>query len=462
MYAPGRPRFRSFVALGTGAFLACASPPETPQSGRTGEGEVLWSYDVHVDPELDLDVDAALRTRPETVLAVDEDVQPFVQSVARRSEAGGVRVRYRVRLGAAARTLRDVDTAYASGGAVFAPPSSWLLRPATVPARGRFRVRIATAPGVRFATALHRTGDSFEADVGDLDQAAFAAFGALRLATLHDRPIAVAVAPDVPLADAVVVDWLTAEARAIEGYSLRPSPAVLFVARGDSEVMRGKTLGDGGAAVLLRVGTSVSERNLLEDWVAAHELVHVAFPALDGEHAWFSEGLATYVEPIARVRAGLLSAARMWSDLCEGLPQGVPAAGATGLTGTHERERVYWGGALYFLLADIRIRERTRGARSLEDALRGISGSRADRANVESHWPIDRVLAVGDGATGTTVLAELYREMAGRAYRTNLDELFARLGVRKAGESVTFDESAPLAPIRRGITEGVARGSAGR
>jgi hypothetical protein len=73
-----------------------------------------------------------------------------------------------------------------------------------------------------------------------------------------------------------------------------------------------------------------------------------------------------------------------------------------------------------------------------------------------------RVIAVGDGATGTTVLADLYREMAGHPYRVDLDALFTKLGVRKAGDSVTFDDSAPQASIRRGITDGVARGSGGR
>jgi hypothetical protein len=396
------------------------------------------------------------------VLTVDEDMQPFVQSGPRHREGSGARVHYHVRLGNAAQSLKDVDTAYVSGGAVFAPPSSWLLRPAKVPATGRFRVRVTTVPGVQFASAMHRTGDAWEADVGDLEQAGFAGFGALRLVTLPDRPIAVAVARDVPFSDAVVVDWLRAEAHALEGYSLRPWPAVLFVAPGESEVMRGKTLGDGGASVLLRIGTTVSDTTLRGDWVAAHELVHVSFPALDGDHVWFSEGLATYVEPIARVRAGLLKVERMWSDLLEGLPQGLPAAGAGGLVGTQERERIYWGGALYFLLADIRIREQTRGARSLEDALRGISGSRTDRAGVESHWPIERVIAVGDSATGTTVLADLYREMAGRPYRANLDALSTKLGVRRAGDSVTFDDTAPQASIRRAITDGVAPGSGGR
>ncbi len=33
-----------------------------------------------------------------------------------------------------------------------------------------------------------------------------------------------------------------------------------------------------------------------------HEFVHLATPTLSKRYAWFMEGAATYVEPIARVR----------------------------------------------------------------------------------------------------------------------------------------------------------------
>ena len=40
-----------------------------------------------------------------------------------------------------------------------------------------------------------------------------------------------------------------------------------------------------------------------------HELVHHGMPNLADEHHWMEEGLATYVEPIARAQAGELERA---------------------------------------------------------------------------------------------------------------------------------------------------------
>lgn len=85
--------------------------------------------------------------------------------------------------------------------------------------------------------------------------------------------------------------------------------------------------------------------DLRRDWVVAHELVHLGFPSVDESHHWMEEGLATYVEPIARARAGQLLAAKVWSDLVEGLPQGLPAPGDRGLDHTPTWGRTYWGGA---------------------------------------------------------------------------------------------------------------------
>ena len=65
-----------------------------------------------------------------------------------------------------------------------------------------------------------------------------------------------------------------------------------------------------------------------------HELTHLAFPSVPARHRWIEEGLATYVEPIARAQAGLLDHATAWSELRRGLPKGLPAPGDGGLDHT--------------------------------------------------------------------------------------------------------------------------------
>jgi hypothetical protein len=53
-------------------------------------------------------------------------------------------------------------------------------------------------------------------------------------------------------------------------------------------------------------------------------MVHLAFPSVPQNHHWIEEGLATYVEPIARARGGNLTAEKIWVDMVEGMPQGLP------------------------------------------------------------------------------------------------------------------------------------------
>jgi hypothetical protein len=54
--------------------------------------------------------------------------------------------------------------------------------------------------------------------------------------------------------------------------------------------------------------------------------------------------------------------------------------------------------------------------------------------------------------TGTTVIADLYRQMKATAGQTDLDELWRRMGAQVKNGAVTFDDRALLAEIRKAIT----------
>ena len=483
----------AFLAI-AGALTSCASAPGPNGPVRHGStrgnaaptpadaASVAWDYEVTVDAALDLDVRATFRGPMAGDLRVDDAATRFVQrleleegtSRVDRAPAAGdapswraiglddrahraacasrCTVRYHVRLRDAAKAVADLDVAIMAGGAVFAPPSTWLVRPSEVPA-GRYRFHVAAAPPMKFATGVRPApgrADTYEAPASTLEDAAFAGFGALRLGHVADPAIERATAPELALTDDLVDAWLRAEASAIGSYIGRPpgGHAMLFVAPGTSPDTGGKTLGGGGASIFIRLGTKVTARNILEDWVVAHELIHVAFPDVDRRYSWFSEGLATYVEPIARAHEGLVTPEKVWADMIEGLPQGMPGPRDGGLDGSQEWGRLYWGGALYFLLADVRIRERTSNARGLQDAVRAVV---ATGANIETMWPLSRIIEVGDRATGTTVMREVYGELGPRRAQVDIEALFRRLGVRKEGGSVRFDDAAPLAGVRDAI-----------
>jgi predicted metalloprotease with PDZ domain len=133
------------------------------------------------------------------------------------------------------------------------------------------------------------------------------------------------------------------------------------------------------------------------------------------------------------------------------MPQGLPAEGDRGLDRTHTWGRTYWGGALFCLLADVAIRERSQGERSLDDGLKAVL---AAGGNISARWSLGRTLDAADRGAGAPVIRELYAGMGARPASPDLDRLWKRLGLLVHAGRVDFDEDAPLAALRRAITRG--------
>lgn len=235
-------------------------------------------------------------------------------------------------------------------------------------------------------------------------------------------------------------------------FPVKTARILILPVRDRHGVFRGTTWGEMGGFpgfTRISVGEKTTQRELNEDWMMTHELTHLAFPDLPDDEHWMEEGLATYVEPVARVQAGQLAAKKIWQDMIEGMPKGEPEAGDQGLDRTHTWGRTYWGGALFCLAADVEIRRETKNRKGLQDALRAIV---AAGGTIDHHWPIERALDIGDKATGTHVLAEMYAKWKDAPVEVDLPALWKQLGIRKAGDGVELDPNAPLSPVREAIT----------
>lgn len=246
--------------------------------------------------------------------------------------------------------------------------------------------------------------------------------------------------------------WITTSAQSVAGYYGQfpvESVNLRISTQSGPSVSHGETFGWPAPRISISVGTAATAEDFLSDWVLTHEMLHLAFPSLDDSHRWLEEGIATYVEPVARTRAGILTPEQMWGDLVDGAPQGQPEADDRGLDNTHTWGRTYWGGALFCLRADVEIRRRTQNRFGLEHALRAI---RAAGGTVQHDWSVDRVIRVGDSATGVPVLRELYDQMGHQPVTVDLSALWQQLGVVRHGRITTFDARAPLAAIRQAIT----------
>ncbi|MEO8350712.1 MAG: hypothetical protein ABI680_03215 [Chthoniobacteraceae bacterium] len=263
---------------------------------------------------------------------------------------------------------------------------------------------------------------------------------------------------DAGLSTEEIVEWVRNAARSVAAYFGRfPVERVAVRVRriAGAKVRSGRTFGHRGAFITISLGDRVTKAALADDWMMTHEMTHLPFPSLARKHQWLEEGMATYVEPIARLRAGLLSPKQVWGDLLRDLHQGLPELGDRGLDHTHTWARTYWGGALFCLLADVQIRERTGNRKGLEDSLRAIMSA---GGNVTRDWPIDRVLTIGDEATGVPVLRDLYDQMKEAPEPVDLPALWERLGVRTGDDgAVSFDDGAPLASVRKAIDAGDSR-----
>jgi hypothetical protein len=246
-----------------------------------------------------------------------------------------------------------------------------------------------------------------------------------------------------------VVEWIETSARAVASYYGRfPVERVRIRLRTSwgGGVDSGRAVG-WGPTITVSVGRSVDRDELRADWIMVHEMVHLAFPAVPSQHHWLEEGLATYVEPLARLEIGELPPEKVWLDLVQGLPHGLPRAGDRGLDFTPTWGRTYWGGALFCLLADIEIRKRTENRLGLRDALRGILAQGGD---MTKSWGLEAALAAGDKAVGVPVLTELYEKMRADPVPVDLDEIWKSLGVEVRGDRVRLVD-APLAKVRSAI-----------
>ena len=251
----------------------------------------------------------------------------------------------------------------------------------------------------------------------------------------------------------LVLDWVSLAAHAVTVYYERfPIDHVLirvrfFDGRG---VRGGQTFGWNGGLIKIAVGQSNTAADFARDWMMTHEMVHLAFPSVAEQHHWIEEGLSTYVESVARARAEDLTLQKAWGDLFDGLPQGLPASDDRGLDFTPTWGRTYWGGALFCLLADVEIRKRTGNRQGLEHALRAILKA---GGTIQSDWELTSALEIGDRAVGVPVLSDLYKKMKSAPAPVDLDALWKELGVKRPDGKTEFDDTAPLAPIRKAIMQ---------
>ena len=247
----------------------------------------------------------------------------------------------------------------------------------------------------------------------------------------------------------ILLDWVVYSAETVINYydrfPVRSVDINLQVTDGNA-VRFGQAFGGERPRLRIVVGENVTPEMLKRDWIMVHEMVHLAMADVPYAHRWLLEGLATYVESIARAQQGHLTEEFVWNGFINRMPQGLPKNGDRGLDHTPTWGRTYWGGAIFCMLADIEIRKLTDNRLSLRDALRGVLDA---GLSMHASSSAMEVFESADRAIDLDVLVPLYLKTKADPYPVDLDALWSSLGVSLENDQVVYNDDAPMAHVRK-------------
>jgi len=183
-------------------------------------------------------------------------------------------------------------------------------------------------------------------------------------------------------------DWILRAARAVSGYLGKfPVPQVIInIHQIPGDEIHGTTYG--GRRIEIRLGKNVTSLALKNDWTMTHEMFHLGFPETDDDYNWMGEGLATYLEPLARARVGDLLKTRsgaIWCAAC--LKVFLKKMTKVWITPTPGEEHTGWG--LVLVSRRSRDSRKTENKKSLDDAIVIILKKGGDGSH---HWSPDEIL----------------------------------------------------------------------
>lgn len=446
--------------------LACQSAhgAHTASSSRASSREIeSCDYELGLQPSGIVDVAVSCQASAPVTFRLTSPSIARSTSGAHFDEAGvftgkSSKLSYAVDLADRARHSRNFDSATHVGDSFMAPLSAVLVVPEPLTTEIPVKVRVRAPATLPFAVGLARAEEplTYRLMAHEIPVATYFTFGKLeqRQLAIGDATLELSKLDGaLSISFDELSGWVATSAGAVRDfYGAFPVPrasvTVLPVPARDGIVF-GKVLPESAPGIALLVGQHAERHTLYADWILVHELFHLGFPSFFGEGKWLDEGLATYYEPIIRVRAGLYGEEQLWQELAEAMPQGLPAFTEHGLEAADDFRGIYWGGAIACLVADVEARKR-HARRGLEVGLRALRDAGGNACEV---WSLSDAIATIDRALGAPTLAPIAAQHAAKGRPFDFEGLLRDLGVlRSAGGRVRLSDKAPLASIRRAIT----------
>jgi hypothetical protein len=450
-----------------------------------------WDYVVRATPDLDrLRVRICFRGFLPRRLVLSRGLDPSFLSLPAREGAAprlardpqgngfvpvglqnGGCVDYEVATEVLLRVRSPVGRTQPIGGGLAMWPGLFLLRPVRWPPAARVTLAFDLPPGMHCAVPWQRESTSTPADRSSrfrvhartLEVESTLAIGAFATHTVAARggtiDVAVFDAPHEATGEGIR-RWIGAAAAAVGDFFGRyPVPrAQVFVhpmgSRGEP-VLFGRSLRGAGPQVTLLLKASATDEQLLGEWVAVHEMLHLGMPWTPDEDSWIQEGFVMYYTEVLRARAGFQTAQEGWQRLHEGFSRGIRGGGRRTLAEEsrlmHRNRaymRVYWGGAAIALLIDLELRRLWPGRRSLDDVMRYWE---QQFANAGGPWSGRDLVKMADDWLGRPVCLPIADRWLPRREFPALEDAYAGLGLEVVDGRIVFREGAPQARERRAI-----------
>jgi hypothetical protein len=215
----------------------------------------------------------------------------------------------------------------------------------------------------------------------------------------------------------------------------------------------GHTGRSGGGSIVLFMPTDMDREQFRSDWIAVHEFSHLLHPFVQRGDAWLSEGLATYLQEVLRVRAGMLPPEQAWRRLYEGALLGRETEQSLAqetrmMAYAGNYQRVYWAGAAIALMADVELRRKTDGKASLDAVLAGLT---RDHVGALRGLSAGELLREMDARAGVPVFQDIASRYLAGGRLPDLSALYRELGLLDASDRLGSPRAAPLAWVRDAI-----------
>lgn len=466
----------------TASFLLLLCLLGCPRTGqRTGHSSELprsWHYRVRLHESLEhLDVEVCFDgPAPRELRAGSKEATSRLQH-ARWLGPGAVRrlrvERGRIQIDTSERNgcvgysieLSESGSEHAAvrrvGEDLLASPNTWLWRPTRLAVDATASLQVALPEGMEALLPWPRKGnervlarDAFRFD-------SYAAFGRFEPLLASYRGVQLELAlldGELAIDEAAALRWLRSglDVLATADGPLpieRLSAIVLPAGEQAVPVPFGMVARGGGASLLLLVSSTATEQALTTDWVLPHELSHLLLPFIEREHAWLSEGLATYYQELLRARAGVQSERTTLTTMVRSLRDAAHSESSASvieesarMRRSHAYRKVYWGGAAFWLVSDVRLRRLSRGKASLDSVLAAL---RAEGA-LERVWSARALVTKLDALAGVPVFSRAWEEAAAQPFPP-FEPTLDGLGIGFTDGALDLDDARGAAHVRRAL-----------